>query len=201
MQPARLSVCRVPLLFQTVLQAFHELNIPIYPEPDPKMVLVWDDSLHLFRDAPSEYYYFRKLGSWQVINRIPRMNIICRKVPLVETLRTFGDRYPGKLDFLPKSYVLTDACDRRAFVRALTREKHIIKPTDGSLGKGIRILEAGEKYVDERNEAVGQQYIESAQLNDQKFDLRVYALVIRTKPLSSPSIEMEWLQCVQTPFR
>jgi hypothetical protein len=149
MESARLSVCRAPLLFQTVLQAFKELNIPISPDPDAKMVLVWDDSLHLFRDAPCEYGYFRKLGSWQVINRIPRMNIICRKVPLVQTLRAFGERYPGKLDFLPKSYVLTDACDRRALLRAVAREKHIVKPTDGSLGKGIRIVEAGEKYVDE----------------------------------------------------
>jgi hypothetical protein len=184
MATARLSVFSAPLLFQTVFQAFRELDISITEEPDPKMVLIWDDSLHLFRDAPREYHYFRKLSSWQVINRIPRMNIICRKVPLVQTLRTFGERFPGKLDFLPRSYILTDACDRRAFLRAVTREKHIIKPTDGSLGKGIRIVEAGEQYVDERNEAVGQQYIESAQLNDRKFDLRVYALVISTKPLS-----------------
>jgi hypothetical protein len=165
-----------------VIQAFNELDVAIKLEADPKMVVVWDGSLYLFRDSSEEYSYFRKLLPWQVINRIALMNIICRKALLVPTLREFWRRYPVKLDFLPLSYILTDLWERKTFVRAIAREKQIVKPTDGSLGKGIPIIERGQPYHDERIEAVGQTYIESAQLNDRKFDLRVYALLISTKP-------------------
>lgn len=163
------------ILFQTVREAMKELGIAI-TEENPRAVLVWYDSI---KDAD----YFSNLNPWQVVNRIPLINLICRKAPFVRTLQRVGLFFPALFDFLPKSYILPHQNIPFGQICKASHKKYIIKPDGGALGNGIQILESYQSYQPLNRLAIAQEYIESYLLDDYKFDFRVYALVACVHPL------------------
>lgn len=161
--------------FKSVKEAIEELGIQVR-DYDSCAVLVWTDSI---KDAD----YFSNLNIWQIVNRIPSANVLCRKASLTRCLQKISEYFPELYSFYPKSYILP--FKNSAFIRAIKRGTHswIIKPDSGSLGQGITILKPGTEYPPDNQLSVAQEYIESFTLDNTKFDLRVYALVTSVEPL------------------
>jgi len=161
--------------FRSIYEALKQLGMR-YEENDNSAIVVWHDSL-------KDMDYFKSLKPWQIVNRIPNINVLCRKAPFTRIIQVISEFYPSLYSFVPKSYILpfrnTD------LVRAISKgkDRYIIKPDSGSLGQGIVIVEPGEQYSPDDSLAIAQKYIPSLLLDDTKFDLRVYALVSSISPL------------------
>lgn len=161
--------------YKTVMQAFTELGLR--PDDSEKTTAL------LWHDAIKDDDYFSALRPWQVVNRLPMVNVICRKAPFIRTIQRIAKFFPEEFNFLPRSYILPHENIPFAQIIRRTKKRHIIKPDGGALGNGIEIIEPRGQYVPWKRLAVAQEYIESALLNGYKFDLRVYALVVSAKPL------------------
>lgn len=75
------------------------------------------------------------------------------------------------------------------------KDEFIVKPSNGSLGKGIKIIQTGEivdkdsycdsfyrKSANKKGPAVAQKYIKSHLIKGTKFDLRIYVLISSIEP-------------------
>ena len=158
------------LFFHVVNQAMDELGINRHEE-DNFSLLVWHDSI---KDTD----YFRQLQPWQIVNRLPLINIICRKAPFVRSIQRISKYFRGVFNFLPRSYILPIQKD--VFMNELKKKQktYIVKPDNGALGQGIVIVKPGDDYTPTQHLSVAQEYKESYLINGYKFDLRIYCLVI-----------------------
>jgi hypothetical protein len=172
---ARISGSIEAKLFRSIREAFVEAGVPYAAGDDSAMVL-WYDGM---RDV----FYWNCLRPWQIVNRIPSMNVICRKVPFARVIEKMRRLFPLPYSSFPASFLLPMAND--TFMKALTLadKTYIVKPDGGSLGNGIRIIKPGDPYVPSEALAVAQEYVESYLMDDRKFDLRVYVLVASVDPL------------------
>jgi hypothetical protein len=163
-------------LFRSIREAFMEAGIP-YDEVNPKAILVWHDSI---RDV----HYWSQLRPWQIINRIPNINVICRKFPFARLIERMRGIYPSIFSSFPANFLLP--VSNSAFMAELrtTQKTYIVKPDGGSLGQGIGIVAPGQPYSPNEDLAVAQEYIDSYLMDGRKFDLRIYVLVASVDPLT-----------------
>jgi glutathione synthase/RimK-type ligase-like ATP-grasp enzyme len=162
--------------FRACREAFIEAGIP-YDEANPSAILVWHDAIR-------DLYYWSDLLPWQIVNRIPSMNVICRKYPFARLTERIRPAFPQTLSSFPRSFLLPT--QNAAFTKELeaTEKTYIVKPDSGSMGQGIQIIQPGETYTPTDELAVAQEYIESYLMEGRKFDLRVYVLVGSVDPLT-----------------
>ena len=162
-------------IYGTVYDAFKAAGLN-YDIDDPNALLVWWDSV-------KESDYYSSLKPFQIVNRIPAVNNICRKAPFVRLIQRIRGFFPTLYSFLPQSYVLP--YENHAFMKAVSQHdrKHIVKPDNGSLGAGIRIIEPGDLYTPTSSLSIAQEYVESCLVDATKFDCRIYALVASVSPL------------------
>lgn len=163
------------ILFETVRCAMKELGININDE-DNQAMLVWFDTI---KDTD----YFSQLMPWQIVNRIPNINVICRKASFVRCIQRINTFFKGKFSFLPRSFILP--LHNTQFTNVLQKvpnnKTYIVKSDGGALGQGIVVIHPGEPYEPTLHLSIAQEYIESYLVDGYKFDLRVYVLVIPTK--------------------
>lgn len=162
-------------LYSVVLEAFRTAGIN-YRSKNPNASLIWYDTI---KDAD----YWSELKPFQVVNRIPAINVICRKAPFVRLIQRIQPYFPNLYTFLPKSYILP--AQNHEFIKAVVRHdrKHIIKPDNGSLGAGITVLTPEMSYSPTTNLAIAQEYVESCLVDSTKFDCRIYVLIASVDPL------------------
>ena len=86
------------ILFRVVREAIKSVNITLNQE-DPHALLIWYDTI---KDGD----YFSSLKPWQVVNRLPNVNLICRKAPFVQMIQRVAAFEPDFFQFLPKSFIL-----------------------------------------------------------------------------------------------
>lgn len=160
--------------YETVSEAMKVANID-YQEDNPKGVLVWFDNVQ-------DKDFFSNLLPYQIVNRIPSINMICRKAPFVGLIQRIIPIFPEYFTFLPLSFILP--LKNQQFIAAVNKAKSrfIVKPDGGSLGKGITIVEPGQHYETQTHLAIAQEYIESRLIHNTKFDMRIYALVASVQP-------------------
>ena len=153
------------LRFKSVIEAFEEAGIS-YEEANSLHILVWYDSL-------KDNEYFKYLLPWQIVNRIPNMQLLCRKATFARLIQHISKIFPEQYKFIPKTYILP--YESKRFLRSISKHKckYIVKPDNGSLGQGISIIYPGTEYSPNDILSVGQEYIESHIIDDKKYDLRV----------------------------
>ncbi|OHT04271.1 hypothetical protein TRFO_28255 [Tritrichomonas foetus] len=164
-------------LFSVVKKAISSAGLSLQ-DSNPQSLLVWYDNLR-------EIDYYSTLKPWQVVNRIPNINLICRKAPFVQLVNRMKLFFPTLYTFYPYSIILPNRIEEFKQLVSKHEKKYIIKPDGGSLGCGITILKETDEYKPSNPNSlcVAQEYIESYLIDETKFDLRVYALVASVDPL------------------
>ena len=123
------------------------------------------------------------------VNRFPGMRDASHKRELGAALNLMAKYYPEDFDFFPKTYVFPDDYDRlRADMEAKRSAQYIVKPTAGSQGDGIYLINKfrelnsfGARSIED---LVVQEYISNPLLAyEKKFDLRFYVFVTGLNPL------------------
>jgi hypothetical protein len=162
------------LVFRSVREAFVELGM--VEGPASSSMIIWQDRLK----EPSSFCDYQP---WQVVNRIPGMNVLCRKASFARLIERIRPAFPSLFRFVPKTYILPYMNAR--FTRSLAKAKRrfIVKPDNGSLGQGIAVLDPGSDYAPDDTLVVAQEYVDSYLFENTKFDLRIYALVASVNPL------------------
>ena len=163
------------VLYRTVTEAFRVAGIP-YKAGNKQAVLLWYDTIH-------DGDYFSKLKPYQIVNRIPAVNVICRKAPFIRLIQRMQPYFPNLYTFLPKSYILPEQNDEFLVAVAKNDRRHIVKPDNGALGAGIKVIEPGQTYKPTKSLGIAQEYVESCLVDSTKFDCRIYALIASVTPL------------------
>ena len=161
--------------FPSVQQAMKDAEI-LRKQNDSTVILIWHDTI-------KDVDFFSSLLPWQIVNRIPNMNYLCRKTPFVYGIQKIMKFYPNYFNFLPKSFILPFQDVEFVTEFAQLLKKYIIKPDGGSFGRGITIIHPGQTYNTPKGLSVAQEFIDSFLLDNTKFDLRIYCLVSSINPL------------------
>ena len=162
--------------FRSIQEAMDEAGILYSSNPDLS-ILIWNDSL-------ADVNYFSNLKPWQIINRIPNINVLCRKFPFSCLLQKISNFFPDLFSFFPKTFLLPNQNQELQDEIDTCEKTYIVKPDGGSLGSGIIFLEPKTSFSPQKNLAIAQEYIDSYLIDNKKFDLRIYALVASIHPLS-----------------
>ena len=155
--------------------AIKEAEFMLKPN-DSTVILIWHDTI-------KDVDFFSSLLPWQIVNRIPNMNYLCRKTPYVYGVQKIMPYFPELFNFLPQSFVLPKQDPEFVAEFAKQAKTFIIKPDGGSFGRGIEILSPGQTYKTPQELAVAQEYIDSYLIDNTKFDLRIYVLIASVTPL------------------
>ncbi|EAY10877.1 Tubulin-tyrosine ligase family protein [Trichomonas vaginalis G3] len=174
-----LRVASGKILFGTVIAAITKAGASIVNNEKDKesCPIVWYDTLH------EQDHDMQGIKPWQLVNRLPGINYICRKAPLFRLLNRMSLKLPAVYNFFPKSYIVPQEYQQFLEDRKSSNKKYIYKPNNGSLGNGIVIIKPETKFNYQKSSAVIQEFVESALINNTKFDLRIYALVASIHPL------------------
>eukprot|EP00929_Paragymnodinium_shiwhaense_P108345 TRINITY_DN74661_c0_g1_i1.p1 TRINITY_DN74661_c0_g1~~TRINITY_DN74661_c0_g1_i1.p1 ORF type:complete len:811 (-),score=138.77 TRINITY_DN74661_c0_g1_i1:66-2498(-) len=140
----------------------------------------------LWSDTAISADRFMKLKTYQKFNHFVGMSSITRKNNLGRNLLRMRKQFPEEYNFFPDTWILpTDLSDFKSQFSAARNKTFIIKPDNGCQGKGIYLVRDVDKVpVDFSTTYVAQRYIHKPfLLDDHKFDLRLYALVMGCDPL------------------
>jgi len=144
--------------------------------------IVWWDGL----PPPDELLLHRP---WQLVNKIPNMDVLCYKSVLFQSLNQMQTLFPAHYGFFPRTLMLPHQFNElyKDHIRLSGRHHNltwILKPENGCCGAGIRLIKDPFDIVDETTPAVIQQYIPPLLLGGFKFDFRFYILIANMRPLS-----------------
>lgn len=162
------------ILFSVVKESFELSNVK-FDKNNEDSILVWSDTMKV--------KYFQTLKPWQVINRIPYMRTMCRKCPFIRLCYRTAMYFPQLYQFLPKSYILPTEKDEFYNEFEKSKKNWIYKPDRGALGHGIKVVHSKEDVPHSSHLALIQEYIDSYVIDNKKFDLRIYVLILSVNPL------------------
>lgn len=162
--------------FSSVYQAFEELRIQEM-SGNPNSILIWTDSLNNVS--------FDNIQPYQVINRIPNMEILSLKASFFFNINRMKKVFPNIFSYFPRTFILP--IDEKEFTKACKNSliPIIIKPDNGSFGNGIKIHYPGTPISIPHYICVAQDYIPSYLIDNTKFDFRIYVLVTSVNPLTA----------------
>ncbi|CAF2088622.1 unnamed protein product [Rotaria magnacalcarata] len=128
------------------------------------------------------------------VNKFPGMCDLMRKTNLTRSLNVMRMLFPDEFDFYPKTWFLPE--QREQFqddadsIHKKDRRRHrplttfIVKPSDGSEGAGIYLIQDPTHCNVPNRPHIVQEYIDRPLLmNGLKFDIRIYVLILKLDPL------------------
>jgi hypothetical protein len=124
-----------------------------------------------------------KLSNKTRVNRFDGMASLCNKDACAMYLKRMKTHFPEYYSHVPQTFVLPN--EREEFNTHFDKHKtYIVKPTVGSEGNGIYLMQKKKDLRREQKECVIQEYIANPMLMEGfKFDLRLYVLVCSVDPL------------------
>jgi hypothetical protein len=174
-----------------VREVFSDLSIE-YSLKNPQAILVWYDTIDYHSDlryspeSTKSPQKFRSLRPHQVINRIPGINILCRKHSLAQILRRAQYEFRNNqslFSFSPPSFLLGG--EYREFLKEFVSHvrTYVVKTDNGSLGVGTTVLGPKDHLPGYGFRGIAQDCVESFTLDGRIFDFRLYVLVASVSPL------------------
>ncbi|KAJ3416377.1 Tubulin polyglutamylase ttll6 [Chytridiales sp. JEL 0842] len=164
--------------YEIVRKCSRNFGLKVVDDSEPWSVFWIDTGVSVQRILDMEPY--------QKINHFPGMHEICRKDHLARNLSRLSRLFPKDYNFYPRTWILPlEWEDLKVVLKSKKRQTFIAKPDSGCQGKGIflfRSMKAIEPM--HQNNIIVQTYLNRPYLIDQfKFDLRVYVLVLSADPL------------------
>uniref|UniRef100_A0A182KD59 ATP-grasp domain-containing protein n=1 Tax=Anopheles christyi TaxID=43041 RepID=A0A182KD59_9DIPT len=171
-----ISICILNCRYDIITRVCKRLGYRLVGESDLWNVC-WTDSF-------VGVDFCRDMRRFQKVNHFPGMFEICRKDLLARNLNRMLKLFPLDYQIFPKTWCFpADLGDAIAYSRTHRSKTFILKPDQGSQGKGI-FLTKNLKEINPKDRMICQVYITKPLLIDgYKFDLRVYTLITSTDPL------------------
>ncbi|EAY06896.1 Tubulin-tyrosine ligase family protein [Trichomonas vaginalis G3] len=161
--------------YPTSTGALRELGlVPVNAERHPP--LLWIDGFITMETAEA-------LLPYQRANKIPCMDYLCFKSTIFTELNKARKKYPSAFNFYTPTYVLPDNFPefQRMHSSICSRNNEaptwVIKPKNGSCGKGIILINSTHEAEEVQDHSVAQLYIHPYLLDNLKFDFRFFVLV------------------------
>jgi hypothetical protein len=150
---------------------------------DPEALLIWWDGF-----LSNEQ--FVEFPTYQRINKIPGMDMICYKNTFFQALVRMRGLYPQFYSFFATTFQLPFQYSEfyREHLRLSSSGSSttwIVKPRTGCCGKGIRLIQDSVDMADQRDQSVVQRYVSPFLLDGYKFDFRFYLLISNLHPLTA----------------
>ncbi|CAF3090831.1 unnamed protein product [Rotaria socialis] len=128
------------------------------------------------------------------VNKFPGMCDLMHKTNLTRSLNVMRMLFPDEFDFYPKTWFLPEQIeqfqDDAESIHKRDRRQHrplttfIVKPSDGSEGAGIYLIQDSTHCSVPNRPHIVQEYIDRPLLmNGLKFDIRIYVLILKLDPL------------------
>ena len=116
------------VLFSAVMNAIRRHKGTIIEDEEQKKTchIVWFDTL---KEADSDLICVRP---WQLVNRIPGINCLCRKASLFRLLMRLNHEIPEIFNFFPKTFIIPQETQLFDAEKSITNKKYIYKPDNGS---------------------------------------------------------------------
>ncbi|KAK2949732.1 putative tubulin-tyrosine ligase family protein [Blattamonas nauphoetae] len=148
-----------------------------------------------YLDSAPNIEMLARLAPSQMLSRFPHMGRLCTKGSFFQHVNRMRLCYPNSYRFVPRTWVLPqDNADlEEEFALAQPNEKprtYIVKPSSGTQGVGIYLVQKIEQIHASADQVVVQRYIDRPFLIDGlKFDFRIYVLVssVSAPPTASRS--------------
>ncbi|GAB5359909.1 hypothetical protein AAMO2058_000582600 [Amorphochlora amoebiformis] len=135
--------------------------------------------------SPEQYC---KLSLHQKVNHFPGSHCLGRKDNLVKSIlrlrRHHGAKYSSEFSFLPETFLMPS--EYSLFERRAERQSDqmwILKPTNLSCGKGIKVITKPSEVDSDRQCVVCKYIMDPYLINGRKFDMRIYVLITCFNPL------------------
>ena len=135
--------------------------------------------------AIPQMYFYEGLNEYQKINHFPNSYEITKKDRMAVHLKHMQMRHGAdQFGFFPETYVIPE--EYTDFYNKFSSDKSsqwIVKPSNGSQGKGIFILDNLHNLPTTEGCVVSRYINNPLLINNLKFDLRIYVLITSYDPL------------------
>jgi hypothetical protein len=177
---ARIDTRRVR--YPVVREALERFQRPQVND-DPTALVVWWDGF-IANDL------FMQFPTYQRINKIPGMDIICYKTTFFQALERIHDSFPSFYGFFATTYQLPFQFSdfQKEHIRLSAGGSTltwIMKPRGGCCGNGIRLIQNSFDVAEQRESAIIQKYIPPFLIDGYKFDFRFYVLISSLAPVTA----------------
>lgn len=146
--------------------------------------IIWIDGILSIEEA-------EKLKKYQRVNKIPCMDYICYKSTLFEELNNLRKKFPSIMNFYPPTYLLPNEYPelqrQHTFIcgRKSAAPTWVIKPKNGSCGRGIYFVNSSYEASNITRPSVAQLMVNPYLLDGYKFDFRLFLLISSLEPFSA----------------
>ncbi|OHT09670.1 Tubulin-tyrosine ligase family protein [Tritrichomonas foetus] len=148
-------------------------------EEDSRANLIWWDG-YISTDEFLNFY------SYQKVNKIPAMDVMCYKNNFFQSLQKMQSLYPSFYSFFATTFQIPFQYSdfQREHNRQSGRATWIFKPRSGCCGNGIKLIQNCFDLARETRPAIIQRYINPYLINGYKFDFRLYILCSKISPFT-----------------
>ena len=150
----------------------------------------------IWTDRPLSQEAYRRLRSSQAVNAFPEVDLVCSTTNLCYTLAKLRRLFPEEFQFLPFSWPLPAQFDQLdAYLDSAEWVIAHVRGERARLGNSIQTFAKGQ-------DCLVQKYVDRPLLiNGFKFDLRVYVVIVKLKPLQAYIYKQGLVRFASEPYQ